>query len=177
MSSQYEELRPTSGWHHFVSLGHPSKFQRQASWQRYCTAKLRRWTEGATCIRQGDHHVWHWPTFLVYFTWHFYETARWEWMVIGCCVVCAVCSLWAGGVHSGRCARSRHHHHHHSHDDRLQSSPPSVRDRAWARRARETTRLNARISVPRIQGSWAVRAVWRLVLSSLFMFLREYQTV
>jgi len=26
---------------------------------------LRRWTEGATYIRQGDHHVWHWPTFLV----------------------------------------------------------------------------------------------------------------
>ena len=26
---------------------------------------LRRWTEGATFIRQGDHHVGHWPTFLV----------------------------------------------------------------------------------------------------------------
>jgi len=26
---------------------------------------LRRWTEGATCIRQGGHHVGHWPTFLV----------------------------------------------------------------------------------------------------------------
>ena len=26
---------------------------------------LRHWTEGATYIRQGDHHVWHWPTFLV----------------------------------------------------------------------------------------------------------------
>jgi len=25
---------------------------------------LRRWTEGATCIRQGGHHVGHWPTFL-----------------------------------------------------------------------------------------------------------------
>jgi len=24
---------------------------------------LRRWTEGATCIRQGGHHVGHWPTF------------------------------------------------------------------------------------------------------------------
>jgi len=23
------------------------------------------WTEGATCIRQGGHHVGHWPTFLV----------------------------------------------------------------------------------------------------------------
>jgi len=28
---------------------------------------LRRWTEGATYIRQGGHHVRHWPTFLV--TW------------------------------------------------------------------------------------------------------------
>jgi len=26
---------------------------------------LRRWTEGATYNRQGGHHVWHWPTFLV----------------------------------------------------------------------------------------------------------------
>jgi len=24
---------------------------------------LRRWTEGATCIQQGDHHVGHLPTF------------------------------------------------------------------------------------------------------------------
>jgi len=27
---------------------------------------LRRWKEGATYIRQGGHHVEHWPTFLVY---------------------------------------------------------------------------------------------------------------
>jgi len=27
---------------------------------------LWRWTEGATYIRQGGHHVGHWPTFLVY---------------------------------------------------------------------------------------------------------------
>jgi len=26
---------------------------------------LRRWTEGATYVWQGDHHVGHWPTFLV----------------------------------------------------------------------------------------------------------------
>ena len=24
---------------------------------------LRRWTEGATYVRQGGHHVGHWPTF------------------------------------------------------------------------------------------------------------------
>jgi len=28
---------------------------------------LRRWTEGATYIQQGSHHVGHWPTFLVSF--------------------------------------------------------------------------------------------------------------
>ena len=28
ISSQYDELRPTRGWDRFVSLGHPSKFQR-----------------------------------------------------------------------------------------------------------------------------------------------------
>jgi len=54
-------------------LGHPYKFQRVL---RLCsvTARhlvvgvsqtLRRWTEGATYIRQGDHHVGHWPTSLV----------------------------------------------------------------------------------------------------------------
>jgi len=26
---------------------------------------LQRWTEGATYVRQGDHHVGHWPTFLI----------------------------------------------------------------------------------------------------------------
>jgi len=28
---------------------------------------LRRWTEGASYVRQGDYHVGHWPTFLVAF--------------------------------------------------------------------------------------------------------------
>ena len=42
------------------------------SWQRYCTTlvvgvsqTLRHWTDGATYIWQGGHHVGHWPTFLV----------------------------------------------------------------------------------------------------------------
>ena len=65
------ELRPTSGWDRFTSLGHPGKFQRVS---RLVTARhlvvgvsqtLRRWTEGATYVWQGDHHVGHWPTFLV----------------------------------------------------------------------------------------------------------------
>ena len=73
MSPQYGELRPTSGWDRFTSLGYPCKF-RPVSRLGSITARhivvgvsqtLRRWTEGATYIRQGDHHVGHWPTFLV----------------------------------------------------------------------------------------------------------------
>ena len=73
MSLQYGKLRPTSGWDPSGSLGHPSKFQR-VSRLGSVTARhlvvgvnqtLRRWTEGATYIRQGGHHVGHWPTFLV----------------------------------------------------------------------------------------------------------------
>ena len=62
---------PTSGWDRLTSLGYACKFQLVS---RLCsvTARhlvvgvsqtLRRWTEGATYIRQGDHHVGHWPTF------------------------------------------------------------------------------------------------------------------
>ena len=74
MSSQYGEFRPTNGRDRLTSLRHPYKFQLVS---RLCsvTARhlvvgvnqtLRRWTEGATYIRQGDHHVGHWPTFLVF---------------------------------------------------------------------------------------------------------------
>jgi len=39
MSSQYGELRPTSGWDQFVSFGAPQLISTGfASWQRYCTA-------------------------------------------------------------------------------------------------------------------------------------------
>ena len=73
MSPQYGELRPTSGWNRFSSLGYPCKFQL-VSRLGSITARhlvvgvsqtLRRWTEGATYIRQGNHNVGHWPTFLV----------------------------------------------------------------------------------------------------------------
>ena len=73
MSPQYGELRPTSGWDPSGSLRHPCKVQR-VSHLGSVTARhlvvgvsqtLRRWTEGATCVRQGDHHVGHWPTFCV----------------------------------------------------------------------------------------------------------------
>ena len=74
MFLQYGELRPTSGWDRLTSLGYPCTFllvPRLGS----VTARhlvvgvsqtLRRWTEGATYIRQGDHQVGHWPTFLVF---------------------------------------------------------------------------------------------------------------
>ena len=73
MSPQYGELRPTSGLDRLTSLGYPCKFQL-VSRLGSVTARhlvvgvsqtLRRLTEGATYIRQGDHHVGHWPTFLV----------------------------------------------------------------------------------------------------------------
>jgi len=73
MSLQYGELRPTNGWDPLTSLGHPCKFQLvsrlgSVTAQRLVVGvsqTLRRWTDGATYIRQGDHHVGHWPTFLV----------------------------------------------------------------------------------------------------------------
>jgi len=73
MSPQYGELWLTSGWDRFVSLGHPTKFQL-VSRLGSVTARhvvpsvsqtLRRWTEGATYVRQGDLHIGNWPTFLV----------------------------------------------------------------------------------------------------------------
>jgi len=61
MSLQYGELPPTSGWDRFVSLGHLNKFQR--------VSRLGSVTAQPDCgveqsIRQGGHHVGHWPTFL-----------------------------------------------------------------------------------------------------------------
>ena len=76
MSSQYGELRLTIDWDRFVSLRHPCKVQR-VSCLGSVTARtvvvgvsqtLRRWTEGATYIRQGGHHVGHWSAFLVLYT-------------------------------------------------------------------------------------------------------------
>ena len=71
MFPQYSELWPTDGWDPSGSLRHPCKFQRVSRLgsvtARHLVAgvsqTLRRWTEGATCVRQGDHHVGHWPTF------------------------------------------------------------------------------------------------------------------
>jgi len=72
MSPQYGGLRPTTGWDRLTSLGYPCKFQL-VSRLGSVTARhlvvdvsqtLRRWTDGATYIGQGDHQVGHWPTFL-----------------------------------------------------------------------------------------------------------------
>jgi len=70
MSPQYGELRPTSGW---PVWGTPPNFNGlcvlaallHSSKVVIVSQTLRRWTEGATYVRQGDHHVGHWPTFLV----------------------------------------------------------------------------------------------------------------
>jgi len=78
MSPQYGELRTTSGWDPSGSLGHPCKFQRVSRLggvtARHCSSghvgishTLQRWTEVATYIWQGGHHIGHWPIFLVYF--------------------------------------------------------------------------------------------------------------
>ena len=71
MFPQYGELRPTNGWDLFTSLGHPifNEFRVLAALLHGTlvvgvSQTLRRWTEGVTCIRQGGHHVGHWPTFL-----------------------------------------------------------------------------------------------------------------
>jgi len=73
MSSQYGELRPTNGWDRLTILGHPCKFQLVSRLGTVSAVhgtvavgvsqSLRRWTEGATFIRQGTHHAGHWPTF------------------------------------------------------------------------------------------------------------------
>ena len=77
------ELRRTSGWDRLTSLGHPCKFQLVSRLGSVTARHLvvsvsqtsRHWTEGATYIRQGDHHVGHWPTFIVNF-WVFLEPNR-----------------------------------------------------------------------------------------------------
>jgi len=74
MSPQYGELWPTSGWDLLASLGYPptnfNGFHVLAALLHSTlvvgvSQTLRCWTEGATYIWQGSHHVGHWPTFLV----------------------------------------------------------------------------------------------------------------
>ena len=71
VSPQYGELRPTNGSDPSSSLRHPCKFQRVSrlgsvtAWHLVAgvSLTLQCWTEGATCVRPGDHHVGHSPTF------------------------------------------------------------------------------------------------------------------
>jgi len=72
MSLQCGEVRPINGWDRLTNLGHPCKFQLVSrlgsitAWHLVVGIgqTLQRWTEGATCVRQGDHHVGHWPTWV-----------------------------------------------------------------------------------------------------------------
>jgi len=78
--SQYDELRPTSGWDRFISWGTPANFNGFCALAALLhgtlvlgiSQTLRRWAEGATYVWQGGHHVGHWPTFLVPFTSTYY---------------------------------------------------------------------------------------------------------
>jgi len=55
---------------------------------------LQRWTEGATYIRQGDHHVGHWPTFLVNV--HFVELCMF--LPVSPGVQTVVCWTWCPSI-------------------------------------------------------------------------------
>ena len=82
--SQYDELWHTSGWDRLTSLGHPCKFQLVSRFGSVTaqhlvvgvSQTLRRWTEGATYIRQGIG-----PHF------QFYEHFNVVWVTL-------YCSLW-----------------------------------------------------------------------------------
>ena len=72
MSSEYGKVWPTNGWDRFGYLGHPipnvNGFRVLAALLHGTlvvgvSRTLRPWTEGATYIRQGGHHVGHWLTF------------------------------------------------------------------------------------------------------------------
>jgi len=62
MTLQYGELRSTNGWDRLAGLGHPSHFKGyqvlsallHGSQVVGVSRTLRRWTEGATNVRQGD---------------------------------------------------------------------------------------------------------------------------
>jgi len=67
MFSQYGERWPTNGW---GTQAHFNGFRVLAALLHGTVVigvseTLRCWTEGATYIRQGGHHVGHWPIFLV----------------------------------------------------------------------------------------------------------------
>ena len=96
MSLQYGELQPTSGRDHSLVWGTPANVNAF----RFLTAllhgtlvegvsqNLRRWTEGATYIRQGGHDVGHWPTCLVFFKFFFVVCCK---LLLNCRMLLFVC--------------------------------------------------------------------------------------
>jgi len=69
MSPYYGELRPTIGSGVWGTPANFNGFRILAALQHDIlvglvgvSQTLRRWTEGATYIRQSRHHVGHWPT-------------------------------------------------------------------------------------------------------------------
>jgi len=73
MSSQYGELRPTSGWDLLASLRYPCKFQRVSRLGSVTAPhsssgrqpKLAALNRGRHLYSAGSRHVGHWPTSLV----------------------------------------------------------------------------------------------------------------
>ena len=71
MTPQYGELRHTSGWDQSGNLGPGANFRGfhvlaallHGTLVVGDSQTLWRWTEGAIYIRQGGHHIGHWPTF------------------------------------------------------------------------------------------------------------------
>jgi len=59
-----------NGFHVLAALLHGSQVMSVSQ-------TLRGWTEGPTYVRQRDHHVGHWPTFLVFFSHLISATADW----------------------------------------------------------------------------------------------------
>jgi len=72
--SQYGKLRPTNSWDRFVSLGHPSKFQRVSHlgsvtarhWSSGCRPNFVALSRGRHLHSAGRPHVRHRPTFQFY---------------------------------------------------------------------------------------------------------------
>jgi len=76
MSPQYGELRPTSGWDRFVSLGTPGNFNgfRVLTALLHGTlevvvSQIAAFNRGRHIYSAGRPSRWHWPTFLVYYIW------------------------------------------------------------------------------------------------------------
>jgi len=93
MSAQYGELRPTTGWDLLASLRHPANFNGfhvlaallHGNQVVGVSETLRRWTDGATYVRQGDHHVGHWSiTFIFVYIYKLF-------VVAGYCSFCNFC--------------------------------------------------------------------------------------